>query len=129
VSHPDGAIVRVLTRSGTTAGAGVLIGAREIVTCAHVVNAALERDLGSRAVPAEPVEVSFPLTGSRWPIKVRVAQWFPPTPDGEVNDDLAVLLLGRAPNGAVPARLAVGSYRSGHGADVFGYPGVPPRPD
>jgi WD40 repeat protein len=129
VSHPDGAIVRVLTRSGSTAGAGVLIGAREIVTCAHVVNAALERDLGSRAVPAEPVEVTFPLTGGRWPIKVRVAQWFPPTPDGEVNDDLAVLLLGRAPNGAVPARLAVGSYRSGHGADVFGYPGVPPRPD
>jgi WD40 repeat protein len=107
----------------------VLIGAREIVTCAHVVNAALERDLDSRAVPAEPVEITFPLTGGRWPIKVRVAQWFPPTPDGEVNDDLAVLLLGRTPNGAVPARLAAGAYRPGHGADVFGYPGVPPRPD
>jgi WD40 repeat protein len=130
VSHPDGSIVRVLGRAGATAGVGVLIGTHEILTCAHVVNAALGRDLGSRAVPADLIEVRFPLIGVPWSLQARVAQWFAPVPDGDVDDDLAILVLeGAVPQGATPARVATDASMTGRGADVFGYPGQPPRPD
>jgi hypothetical protein len=34
-------VVRILGPGGRTVGVGALVGSREVVTCAHVVNAAL----------------------------------------------------------------------------------------
>ena len=46
-----------------TAGLGLLVGASQLVTCAHVVNAAMGRGLREQAHPGESdlVQVEFPL--------------------------------------------------------------------
>ena len=54
-----GLAVRVLNATGRTAGVGVLVGPREIVTCAHVVNVALGRDPAAQDRPADELTVAF----------------------------------------------------------------------
>ncbi|MDQ3886332.1 MAG: trypsin-like peptidase domain-containing protein, partial [Actinomycetota bacterium] len=127
-NDPDsGPVVRVLDPSGRTVGVGVLVGPREVVTCAHVVNAALGRDHGAQDQPVAEVTVAFAAgDGPRLPAGVR--RWLPPPRTGAVGDDIAGLVLADLPTGATPARLATNLPARGRVVDVFGFPGSPPRP-
>ncbi|GAB3427532.1 trypsin-like peptidase domain-containing protein [Flindersiella endophytica] len=128
---PHAAIVRFSTSSGTTVGVGMLVDTREIVTCAHVVNAVLDRDPLSRDVPVDAIDVNFPMlpTGQATR-RARVVRWFPPIADHAGAADLAVLVVeNQLPYDTEPARLAAGVPAPGRVVDVFGYPGVPPRPE
>ncbi|MGV9384989.1 WD40 domain-containing protein [Nonomuraea sp. NPDC003707] len=108
----------------------MLVGEREVVTCAHVVNSALERDLRSQDAPDDIIKVSFPLIANDLQRKARVIRWFPPNPSGVSGDDLAVLqLTDSLPRGAAPAHIDASAPGPGQIVDIFGYPGVPPRPD
>lgn len=130
MAYSNGSIVSFLTATDTGIGVGVLVGDGEVVTCAHVMNAALNRDLRDREVPAESVQLCFPLLKARPQRVARVVRWFPPVPDAAIVDDIAVLLIqGDLPDDAVPARIDVRPVAPGRTVDVFGYPGVPPRPD
>ncbi|MGH3936201.1 MAG: metallophosphoesterase, partial [Pseudonocardiaceae bacterium] len=120
--------VRVRDATGGTAGVGVLVGPREILTCAHVVNAALGRDRQSQDQPAGEVTVEFAMGGGP-ALRARVQCWLPPPRPGAAGDDIAGLVLSSAelPTGATPARLAVNPPERDRVVDVFGYPGNPPH--
>ncbi|MGH3997969.1 MAG: trypsin-like serine peptidase, partial [Pseudonocardiaceae bacterium] len=128
--RPDsGFAVRVLDVAGGTAGVGVLVGPRQILTCAHVVNAALDWDRAAQEEPAGEVTIQFAV-GDGSPLRARVQRWLPPPRTGAIGDDIAGLILTSTelPTGATPARLAVNPPERGRVVDVFGYPGNPPRP-
>ena len=81
MSGYESAVVRVLksVMGRPIVGMGVLVGAREMVTCAHVVNTALGLDQRRQTRPDEstPVQVEFPLLPGE-PIRLaRVAAWVP----------------------------------------------------
>ena len=112
-----------------TAGLGLLVGIEQVVTCAHVVNAALGRGLREQVPPGESdlVQVEFPLLPET-PVRLaRVVTWVPP-PSRAGGGDVAGLVLSEvAPGGAAPARFAAAAPEPGTGLRVFGYPGSPVR--
>ncbi|MFE7403101.1 serine protease [Streptomyces sp. NPDC057557] len=109
------------------AGAGVLVGARHVVTCAHVVDLQIGRQaLGpghSQDTPADAVEVEFPFaeqtghTGTR--LQATVVGWEPIAVDG--SGDVALLELA-APVDCTPAPLACPPVLSDHRFSVHGFP-------
>ena len=58
-------IVGIIGPAGRAVGVGALVGPREVVTCAHVVNAALGREPRSQEPPAERVTVAFAVARRR----------------------------------------------------------------
>ncbi|MFD0199524.1 MULTISPECIES: pentapeptide repeat-containing protein [Saccharothrix] len=129
---PDGSlptsVVRFTDTAGRTVGAGVLVGPRAVLTCAHVVNLAAGRDKLNGEQPDEPVLVDFP---GRATIRAHVRQWVPPPPrEGAPGQDVAgVELAEDAPPDVTPAKLITTLPGPGHEVDVFGYPDKPARPD
>ncbi|MGW7002213.1 VMAP-C domain-containing protein [Streptomyces sp. NPDC054933] len=103
-----GAFVSVLREHDRlAAGGGVLLTERHLLTCAHVVNVALGKELLESADPG-PVRIGavFPGSGTRVPHEARVAHWVPPrrTRGGlDWSGDLAVLEL-EDPAPVVPPR-------------------------
>ncbi|KUN02937.1 hypothetical protein AQI95_25775 [Streptomyces yokosukanensis] len=79
--HPSRYVVTVRrAEDGRTAGAGLVLAPDTVLTCAHVVNAALGRDMFHTAAPGArdvPVEVRGSTAGSSRRI-ARVAHWIPP---------------------------------------------------
>ncbi|QDQ15604.1 trypsin-like peptidase domain-containing protein [Streptomyces spectabilis] len=103
-----GALVRVLSTDRTrTAGAGVYLCGRTLLTCAHVVNAALgQRMLSARDPGGVTLDVSFPVLSAAATRPARLVAWIPPrahhvgpVPDGSLDweGDLAVLELKEEP--------------------------------
>ena len=110
---------------------GVLVGDREILTCAHVVNKALGRDLTDTRRPggSDVIRVEFPLLSDMdWHGQAYVRLWLPPPRDDAIGDDIAGLILtGERPEGTGPARLARGVPPPHQIVDVFGYPRARPH--
>ena len=127
----EGFTVRVW-RSGSTApaGAGFVVGDRHIVTCAHVVNTALDREPRAQDQPGPEVrvQVDFPMLGDAdgAPLRnCRVEAWAPPPSSGLSGRDVAGLVLvgEHLPDGAGPARLADQAILRDVAVGVFGRPG------
>ena len=132
--RPAQHVARLLTGSGAVAGVGMLVGRREVMTCAHVVNHALGRDLRSQNQPDGTVLIDFPLlaeAGAAPRCEARIVRWIPPPQGRAAGDDLAGLEVtsGPVPGTAVPAQVGAAAAKPGQMVDVFGYPGIPPRPD
>jgi WD40 repeat protein len=131
VASREGFTVRVL-RSGArvSAGVGVVVGDRYVVTCAHVVNAALGRDKREQARPGADtrVDIDFPLlqnADGRLPRRCRLVAWAPPPSAGISGEDIAGLELveeSLLPAGAGPARLLEPTTFWDDSVAVFGYP-------
>ena len=98
VSH-EAAVVRVWGASEKVVGAGFLVGPRQILTCAHVVNAALGRPRGAGERPELPVEVDWPVTAPGRQVLTRVAVWIPRGPMGE-GDIAGLEFEGEPPEGS-----------------------------
>ena len=131
----EGFTVRV-QRMGLAAPAGVgfVVDDTHIVTCAHVVNAALGRDQRAQDKPGPlvRVQVDFPLLGGAAGAPSRscaVQVWEPPPSYGVSGGDVAgLVLVGEdLPGRAGPARITDLATVRGVTARVFGYPGDPPR--
>lgn len=120
-------VVRFLARDGRTAGAGVLVGRSHIVTCAHVVNAALGYDREAKERPEESVRIDFPhLEGaSRGEgLLAHTCVWKSPA-----GADVAGLTIsGELPVGASPARFVEDGPKLGSKVSVPGFPGDLPGP-
>ncbi|MGW1209989.1 trypsin-like peptidase domain-containing protein [Streptomyces sp. NPDC002499] len=119
--------VRDQERAGVV-GAGVLVASRTVLTCAHVVEAALRLPRPrTGAAPKGRILLDFPTTaqGTPEPIHAHVAEdgWLRSPPAG----DVAVLRLeSEPPAGAVPAPLGSCGTGTGESVAVYGYPsGVP----
>lgn len=105
-----------------------------IITCAHVVNAALGRDPRAQEPPGPQarVQVDFPMLDGPAGARSRscaVQAWVPPPSRGLTGGDVAGLVLADKglPEHASPAGLADPMVWDVT-ASVFGYPGDPPRP-
>ena len=132
VSLPEAFIVRVLARDGEVAGLGMLVTARQMVTCAHVVNRALGLDSQARDRPEGTVLIDFPIAApGHGPLEARVVAWVPPPGPSTAGDDVAGLELvsERAPDGARPGKLAVEMPRAGKTLRTFGHPRYLPLPN
>jgi len=104
--------------AGGPVGVGVLVSRHEVVTCAHVVNAALGLPPAAGDRPGDAVAVTWPRVDGAEPVTARVTAWLP-VADG----DLAVLALDApAPTGAAVAELAGGPPERDDVLRVFGYP-------
>jgi hypothetical protein len=132
-ASPDGFIVRFLRSDGRSAGLGALVGPRHVITCAHVVNAALGLDRRSQDRPGESARIEFPLlrVAKSQLLTATVNGWRPPPKSGAAaEDDIAGLIVeGDLPAGAVPALVAADPPQPGTLVRVFGYPSAPARPD
>lgn len=89
-----------LGEHGTLCGCGFLAGPDLVITCAHVVAAALGRTAEQYAAPEGTILVSFPFLGrtKAWPARVEAAAWVPLVPGGA--GDIAILRLEDQPKGA-----------------------------
>ncbi|MET8770156.1 trypsin-like peptidase domain-containing protein [Streptomyces sp. NPDC004658] len=113
------------TEDGKPAGAGFVLGSDTVLTCAHVVNAALGRDLFDARTPGVdevPVEVPDAETHGSRRYPARVAHWIPPRAraGGAVRagsadwlGDLAVLRVD-APPGSLPPGPRQAAMTVGH---------------
>jgi hypothetical protein len=122
-------IVRIWdTAIAKIVGAGVLVHANHVLTCARVVATAL----GFHEVPAEmpraAVHLDF-LSAAGYILTASPFLWRPPRADDKSKDsDIAGLALeGRLPDEAVAARIVITHLLSGHGFDVCGFPGGQPN--
>ena len=115
--------LRLHEPGGRIVGAGILLTGGHVLTCAHVVNAALNRTDGVREFPTAEVEVCFPsVPGATVHARVVDGGWHPIDSSGRM--DVAVLrLTSPAPKGMRPVRMAVAAD-GGRARDVFavGYP-------
>jgi WD40 repeat protein len=105
----------------TVFGMGILVDDREIVTCAHVINAALGSDWRKASGPAV-VKVCFPLADGSCCVEGTAdrKRWFPPgrTKGGELSDVAVIQLAQDAPPSvgrAVLRRHAVGKKARAYG--------------
>jgi WD40 repeat protein len=117
----DPAIVRLRDAKGDVVGAGFLIGPRHLVTCAHVVAAAVGWP-GDRSFPTNAeVRLDFPLVEPDNDVVAKVVLWrWPAEPTGL---DVAVLeVVGMLPDSARPVRMVDASEVWAHPFRTFGYP-------
>jgi hypothetical protein len=115
-------ILRLRDQRGGTAGAGFLVDDRHVLTCAYVVNQALEID-DAASPPEAEVQLELPLAPVAVPLLGRVVPdgWFPGTGDGGGN--VAVLgLTDPAPQRATPVPLRRRSRMPGRRFRALAFP-------
>ena len=107
--HPTASsVVRIYGIDESVVGAGFLVEARQVLTCAHVADGAL--------APSGQVRLDFPLLAPDHPLTARVVRRDPDT-------DVAVLgLLDDPPAGACPVRPMAADDPWGHPFRAFGFP-------
>ena len=54
-------IARIRTADNHVVGAGFLVGQRQVLTCAHVIDDALGRPRNTPAMPQADIHLDFPL--------------------------------------------------------------------
>lgn len=118
---PESAVARFRDGAGAVVGAGFLVDGGLVVTCTHVVAAALGRDEGER--PDQRITLEFPVRGPAGPAHrtATVVGWTPTGPDD--RGDIAVLRLDDdVPDGVRPARLSPAPAPVDAEIDAFGFP-------
>ncbi|MEW2512827.1 trypsin-like peptidase domain-containing protein [Streptomyces sp. NPDC046870] len=108
--------VRVHSVAGEVIGAGFLVGADVVCTCAHVVTRALGVPDDTEQAPGEPVLLDFPLLDGRPRARARVVSW------RRGGADVALLRLDATVEEARPVPLVDGTGVWGHTFRVLGYP-------
>jgi WD40 repeat protein len=115
------AIARVRDAGGRVVGVGFLVGTREILTCAHVVDQALGNPDGQSLPPADEVVVDFPLVAPGQMCSANVSVWHPAQADG-TGDIAGLRLIGAPPQGVKAARLVIAADLWEHSFRTFGFP-------
>ncbi len=112
----EGAVVRLYGPTGTVVGAGLYVAPGALLTCAHVVTAALGLPTGTSPEAEATLQADFPLVAPHAALTVRVADWHP-------ESDLTRLCLTSAPPaGAVSRTLLSAGDLWGHPFRAFGFP-------
>ncbi|WP_329521864.1 nSTAND1 domain-containing NTPase [Spirillospora sp. NBC_01491] len=98
------------------AGAGFLVAADLVCTCAHVVEEALDLPAPVDEAPGGSVNLDFPLLSARPSARARVVSW------RHGGADVALLRLERPVEGARPVGLVDGTEVWEHPFRAFGHP-------
>jgi hypothetical protein len=116
------AIARIYNTSGAIVGAGFLVSDRHLLTCAHVVTAALGIATETVEMPTAFLELDFPLIAPGQKVPAKVVFWQPVNPS-QIGEDIAGLVLA-APISAMskPVRLMMTEEFWNHPFQVFGFP-------
>ena len=116
------AISRVYHGSGVIVGAGFLVSERYLLTCAHVVTAALGIATETVEMPTALVELDFPLIAPGQKVSAKVVFW--QSVNGtQTGEDVAGLELEAAlPEASEPVRLVKTEEFWNHPFQVFGFP-------
>jgi len=110
------AVVRIRAPDGRTVGAGFLVAEGQVLTCAHVVAAALGLPEDTPETPQAEVYLDFPLVAPGRSLTARVMHWQP-------DSDVAGLELdGDPPTGTRPVRLVTAKDLWAHAFRAFGFP-------
>lgn len=121
------AIARIYHSSGAVVGAGFLVADGHLLTCAHVVTAALGLPTTTAEAPTDALELDFPLIAPGQKLKATVVFWRPvqvePALSPQEGEDIAGLMLeGSPPEGCEPVRLVAASDLWNHPFQIFGFP-------
>ncbi|MBJ7906266.1 trypsin-like peptidase domain-containing protein [Streptomyces sp. DSM 110735] len=121
--------VRVLSPRGGVRGAGILVRADTVLTCAHVVTSVLGQGPGDGTAPEGSVLVDVPGLPGGTPVGASVLPnaWFPGPLAGGSGGDLAVLRLsGAPPGGTAAARLGACGEPERREVRLYGHPAGAP---
>ena len=121
------AIARIRQANERVVGAGFLVSDKHILTCAHVVNAALSRQLNTTEQSNQEICLDFPLVPSGKILRGRVIRWIPVQPSTSISPetaaDIALLELeSQKPEGTKPVRLITAENLWKHPFRVLGFP-------
>ncbi|WP_369258839.1 trypsin-like peptidase domain-containing protein [Streptomyces sp. R35] len=110
------AVAQILASDGSVAGAGFLVAKGLLVTCAHVVQAAI-------GGPGQTVQLAFPHLQGEHQAEGHVLneRW-----SGPEHDDLAVIRLSSTSSGMRPLPLGSAAGSRGHRVRSFGFPAQAP---
>jgi len=105
-----------------SAGMGIVVDDRHVLTCAHVVNSALGRSFESGARPDEDekVPIAFPFSDSSAVLMGGVCSWHP-MGQGRVSDIAVLELDGDVPEGTGVASLVANAGFDDHQFKAFGF--------
>ena len=117
----NSAVVRIRATDGRVVGAGFLVGQRQALTCAHVIDDALGRPRNTPEMPQAEVHLDFPLVAPDQHLTARVVCWQPAHPNGS-GDVVGLELTDAPPTGASPVRLVKAEEQWGHSFRAFGFP-------
>ncbi len=122
--HFAACVARFRNPSGEVCGTGFLIDSRHVMTCAHVINAALGREMMSPQRPDGALRLDLPLAATKG-AEAEIVEWHAPVAyqerDARKPSDMAVLRL-KAATAAPAARLAQGRPKWGREFRTFGFP-------
>ena len=85
------AIVRIFATQGYIVGMGFLVSEGSVLSCAHVITAALHIAEDTPNAPTATILLYFPLIAPDHYLQADISFWQPPQPDG--GGDIAVLRL------------------------------------
>lgn len=116
------AIARIYNQNSKVVGAGFLVNQYHLLTCAHVVTAALGIVTNTQQSPDGIIEVDFPLIAPGQKVKAKVVFWQPVNP-GQSKEDIAGLhIQDTLPTGVSPVQLVTTSDYWQHKFRIFGFP-------
>lgn len=121
-------IVRLSTVQGGVVGTGFLVGRKYVVTCAHVINDALERDQDTPEQPVnEKIYLNFPHASPKKSYTAHVVCWHPPRSLDASTRDVGILELEETAPHSVTETQFVSSPVAGGSAEhqfhTYGFPG------
>lgn len=105
-------------------GAGFLVSDNHLMTCAHVIAAALNLPQNTSEIPTDVVEFDLPLIAPNQRVKARVVFWQPVKP-GSIGEDIAVLEVLSSetlPIGVKAIQLVIAQEAWGHTFRAYGFP-------
>ena len=120
-------IVRIVGTNDLIVGAGFLVSERHVLTCAHVVAAALEIPDDTEVMPATQIRLNFPLIAPQDFSSARVVFWRPVRSTisnaSDRTEDIAALELDAdLPQGSHPGPIIAVDDLWGHSFRTFGFP-------
>ncbi len=121
----EAAIVQICKAGGQIVGVGFAVTKRHILTCAHVVNVALNQKKEDHTQPSEEVTITFPFLNEA-STTAKIVYWKPPQSARIVEEDIAGLELTAPVFNLKPVH--IGDFReAGSKFTAFGYPADRPK--
>jgi hypothetical protein len=121
------AIARIYNSNGAVVGAGFLISNQYLLTCAHVVTAALGIPKETVTAPSELIKLDFPLIAAGTMLESEVCFWLPYQSDKitspeQIKDIAGLKLQEVIPNTAQPICLKTYPNLFDHSFRIYGFP-------